>query len=150
MEKKTVLRLLLRRWGTLDPNDTAVLDAVEKESGTWEVPQDDSEGMRETIDDLKGREQEEEPPRSVQDNMDVLGFETTPEEQQREVTKAQQKPEKQYPWDDLMFINRLRTVKRLTVADAKRLLVELHKKKFLPDKASMVAFDAIVAEHVNA
>lgn len=32
MERKTVLRLLLRRWGYLDPSDAATLDEVEKES----------------------------------------------------------------------------------------------------------------------
>jgi len=41
MERKTVLRILLRKWGYLDPSDVAVLEQVEDDSATIEAEVED-------------------------------------------------------------------------------------------------------------
>lgn len=64
MERKTVLRLLLRKWGYLDPSDVAVLTEIENEPDS--IDADFNEG--------EYAEQEPAPRRSKEQNLADLGF----------------------------------------------------------------------------
>lgn len=67
MERKTVLRLILRKWGYLDPSDVAMLTEIEKEP----------EAIDAEFDEGEYTEREPAPRRSEEQNMADLGF--TPE-----------------------------------------------------------------------
>jgi len=71
MERKTVLRLLLRRWGYLDPTDVSTLEELEKEEvieGEFAsyLPDDLDAAEAQTVEEVKRTEAE---------NLDQLGFE---------------------------------------------------------------------------
>lgn len=67
MERKTVLRLLIRRWGYLDPSDVQTLEQVESESepidAVYDVPEYDEQA-----------EQVQKETRTQEQNMKELGF----------------------------------------------------------------------------
>ncbi len=74
MEKKTVLRMLLRKWGYFDPSDARMIDEVEEaaaETVDAEIVEADPEPV-----------QAEQPTHTVAENMQALGFDffdATPE-----------------------------------------------------------------------
>lgn len=71
MDRKTVLRLLLRRWGYIDPSDVQILDEIEEEPTTIE-------GEFNAIEsELEKRAPEEK--RTEAQNLHDLGFETNPD-----------------------------------------------------------------------
>jgi len=69
MERKTLMRLLIRRWGYLDPADAAALEEVEAEqqpidaetSPIYDIPEYDED-------------KEEQPKRTAEQNISELGF----------------------------------------------------------------------------
>lgn len=65
MERKTVLRLLLRRWGYLDPSDAAALDAAESDN-------DFIEG--EIIEEQPEQPPEDKPRRTEEQLLHEMGF----------------------------------------------------------------------------
>lgn len=72
MERKTVLRLMLRRWGYLDPADVNVLEQIEGEgdvidggSEIYDIPE---------YDEQAGEHHAETARRSREENMKELGF----------------------------------------------------------------------------
>lgn len=68
MEKKTVLRLLLRRWGYIDPADTATLESIETEhDNAIEVEPED-------LDAEQTEPEPDEPQITEQEHMNALGF----------------------------------------------------------------------------
>jgi len=74
MERKTTLRLLLRRWGYLDPTDSAVLEEIETQNNDDEIVEGE----------LLNREPEEEPTqsRSEEEILADLGYSTEPKVQE--------------------------------------------------------------------
>jgi recombination protein RecT len=68
MERKTVLRLLLRKWGYLDPSDAAVLKEIENEP----------ESINSEFDEGEYAEPEPTPRRSEEQNLADLGFSPEP------------------------------------------------------------------------
>ena len=74
MERKTVLRLMLRRWGWLDPNDVTTLEELEKENvidgefASDYLPSDSEleQAEKEIVEEVKRTEKE---------NIEQLGFE---------------------------------------------------------------------------
>jgi recombination protein RecT len=74
MEKKTVLRLLLRRWGYMDPSDTKILDEIEEEE-----PKGQEAEFNELSQAIDGRVVEEELPRSKDEAISQLGFGGNPD-----------------------------------------------------------------------
>lgn len=67
MERKTVLRLLIRKWGYLDPADAHALEETEAETI-------DVEAQDIYVPDFDESEPEEKPKRSTEQNMTELGF----------------------------------------------------------------------------
>ena len=82
MERKTVLRLMLRRWGYMDPADMQVMDEIEADDNVIEAEFD---ALAENLD-----EREPEEKRTADQNLHDLGFEP-------EKKKAAKNPE---PIDD--------------------------------------------------
>lgn len=78
MEKKTVLRILLHKWGYVDPNDVAILEQVEQENETIEA---EAKLMPE-------EEPIQEEPKDEAQLMAELGFppESTPDETRAKVS----------------------------------------------------------------
>ena len=76
MERKTVLRLILRKWGYLDPSDVAMLNEIEKEPDSIDAEFNEAEYA----------EREPAPRRSEQQNMADLGF--APDNEADEVDKT--------------------------------------------------------------
>lgn len=72
MERKTVLRLLLRRWGFLDPADVQQLNAIEEDEVI-----DSSLGIDNSI--IEAAENIDEPKRTRAQNMHDLGFDDNPD-----------------------------------------------------------------------
>lgn len=66
MERKTVLRLLIRKWGYLDPADAEVLNEAEEESVI--------EASADIYDIPEYNEEEEKPRKSEQEIMKELGY----------------------------------------------------------------------------
>lgn len=71
MERKTVLRLLLRRWGYLDPSDVTVLEQIEGEGETIDA---DPEIYVPEYDESAEQVHEETKKRSKEENLRELGF----------------------------------------------------------------------------
>ena len=71
MERKTVLRLLLRRWGYLDPSDVTVLEQIEGEGETIDA---NPEIYVPEYDESAEQEHEETKKRSKEENLRELGF----------------------------------------------------------------------------
>lgn len=71
MERKTVLRLLLRRWGYLDPSDVTVLEQIEGEGETIDA---DPEIYVPEYDESAEQVHEETKKRSEEENLRELGF----------------------------------------------------------------------------
>lgn len=71
MESKTVLRLLLRRWGYLDPSDVTVLEQIESEGETIDA---DSSIYVPEYDENAEEAHEETKKRSKEENLRELGF----------------------------------------------------------------------------
>ena len=71
MERKTVLRLLLRRWGYLDPSDVTVLEQIEGEGETIDA---NPEIYVPEYDESAEQVHEETKKRSEEENLRELGF----------------------------------------------------------------------------
>ncbi len=71
MERKTVLRLLLRRWGYMDPADVKVVDEIEED-----VPATIDAEFNTLAEELENRSPEEQ--RSEAQNLHDLGFNPDP------------------------------------------------------------------------
>lgn len=71
MERKTVFRLLLRRWGYLDPSDVTVLEQIEGEGETIDA---DPEIYVPEYDESAEQVHEETKKRSKEENLRELGF----------------------------------------------------------------------------
>lgn len=71
MERKTVLRLLLRRWGYLDPSDVTVLEQIEGEGETIDA---NPEIYVPEYDESAEQVHEETKKRSKEENLRELGF----------------------------------------------------------------------------
>lgn len=71
MERKTVLRLLLRRWGYLDPSDVTVLEQIEGEGETIDA---DPEIYVPEYDESAEQVHEETKKRSKEEILRELGF----------------------------------------------------------------------------
>lgn len=71
MERKTVLRLLIRRWGYLDPSDVTVLEQIEGEGETIDA---DPEIYVPEYDESAEQVHEETKKRSKEENLRELGF----------------------------------------------------------------------------
>jgi recombination protein RecT len=74
MERKTVLRLLLRKWGYLDPSDVAILNEIENEPDSIEAEFNEEYTDHEPAPTANLH-------RSEKQNMTELGFETTTKEE---------------------------------------------------------------------
>ena len=68
MERKTVLRLMLRRWAPLDPTDTALLNVIENESNEMDVSD------LPLIDDSGDRGNDAPATKTQEQNLKELGF----------------------------------------------------------------------------
>ncbi len=116
MERKTVLRLTMRKWGYLDPADIALLEEVEHEAGengsvvegtSWDVPDQDEAEV----------ETRETPRQSEEQNMADLGFASEPEAQ-----STQPAPEIARPYPPEIFkakLGAMATTIKSRIADGK-------------------------------
>lgn len=85
MERKTVLRLMLRRWGYIDPSDAQVLEEVDQDQ-----PETVEAEFNSLADGLDKREPEEEAPKmSREQALTELGFPPDKDAEQQDLLKYQ-------------------------------------------------------------
>lgn len=117
MEKKTPFRLLIQRWGVLDPLDRQAIDSLNEEIVDGEmVP------MPEDVD-IK-----DEPHRPVGQNMKDLGF-----------------GDETYRYNDAQIIARIAKAKGMEPAEMASTLISLHASGEVPDEMTLKQADELAA-----
>jgi len=140
MERKTVLRLMLRRWGYLDPADAATLDELEREEVVDiepAAPEQEAEPEFEPEPDQEPNLDGEFPPtpekQTEAQTLKDLGFDPEPE-----ITSG----EDTYRYNDAMITNTVARVSSLKITDVAAAVYRAVKAEKMPKLWTLTDADA--------